>query len=95
MLSPKRPTPPQIPPELETMDTVQVPRSWIHDHGWPESYDVLVGLAETSEDGFVHKRRPVGDLLAYAHQANADLAWFREGPRGQANLFVQAWRGPA
>jgi len=79
----------------ESLETVEVPRAWIHEHGWPETFGELVTLAAMGEAGVVQSRRPAGDLLIKAMQHDLDVAFFREGPTGQALLFVQAWMGAA
>lgn len=94
MLSPKRPAPP-VTVEPASYDTVQVPRAHIQEHGWPDSFAALVVLAQAEPGRLVHAKREVGTLMGEAYTAASDLAWFREGPQGQANLFVQGWRGPA
>lgn len=95
MMSVSKPKPPKpVSPMLFQLETVEVPRAWIRDHGWVHRYDDLAARADAGEPGVVKSCQARGEIVMQSYAA-LDRAWFREGSQGQACLYVQAWVGPA
>lgn len=95
--------PKEKPPDrtLELMDVIEVSRGYLADHPGDRSWAAL--LDACLGDGRCRVRRVTrGDnscSLAWAYRVGhpqappRNVAWFREGPGGQALLYQQGWRG--
>ena len=73
---------------------VRVSRAFVRAHGWPTSFAAAEEEADTGTEGVAVVKRPYGETVMDSYK-DLDVAFLREGPEGQAFLFVQAWRGPA
>jgi hypothetical protein len=97
MSKPREPqqTPLEQKAELEAreMTVIQVPRAWVHDHGWP-NWEEAQAERLAGTPGFEHVTRRQGEIVMDSYR-NLDVAFLRKGPKGEAFLFVQAWRGAA
>jgi hypothetical protein len=83
-----------IDPLTRTLETIEVPRAWIRDHGWPTRYLELEARLAAQTPGITRSARARGEIVMLA-ETPLDVAFFRRGNDGQACLYVQAWRGPA
>lgn len=96
VMSVPKPKPVEPPDPLSfSLETVEVPRAWIKRHGWSSTYRDLAALADAQLEGFKRTTQRRGDVVMKSYKWDLDVAFFREGPQGQAMLYAQCWRGPA
>lgn len=87
----KPPKPAPIDPLDGQCDFIEVPRSWIDENGWPQSFRDLDALAGAETEGFKRLRARRGDIVSLSYQ-HLDVAYFREGADDKSMLFAQCWR---